>query len=185
MFKYDGENMKHFDVEDGLASSEAYDIYIDDYDKVWVGTFGGGVAFYDGEVWGSLDTRDGLIGNTISAITSISGPILFHAGGGGNGISQYTPSRNAGMVNISSVTTPTNKYFIDKSNSEEVSIRLITGYVFHLMLLTTIQSKKNRSIDIKLLGMMKNQSPSQVMKWTGYQKRVVTLSFRYRPLTEI
>ena len=86
MFKYDGENMKHFDVEDGLASSEAYDIYIDDYDKVWVGTFGGGVAFYDGEVWSSLDTRDGLIGNTISAITSISGHLFFFAGGGGNGI---------------------------------------------------------------------------------------------------
>ena len=171
VFKYDGENIKKFNVDDGLASSEAYDIYIDDYDKVWVGTFGGGVAFYDGGVWGSLDTRDGLIGNTISAITSISGQKFFFAGGGGNGISQYTPSRNAGMVNISSVTTPTNKYFIDKSNSEDLSpLRLITGYVFHLMLLTTIQSRNSQhtNIDIKLLGMMKNglnPSTGNEMDW--------------------
>ena len=143
VFKYNGESMEHFDVEDGLASSEAFAIYIDDYDKVWVGTFGGGVAFYDGEVWGSLDTRDGLIGNTIMAIASASGQKFFFAAGG-LGISQYNPSRNAGMVNISSVTTPTNKYFIDKSNSEKVSTQ--TDYrirfSFNAANYNTIQEKQ-------------------------------------------
>ena len=142
VFKYDGENIEHFDVEDGLPTSETYDIYVDDYDRVWVGTFGAGVAFYDGEVWGSLDMRDGLIGNTIRGITSISGQKFYF--GSFRGISQYTPSSNAGMVNISSVTTPKNKYLIDKNNTEVISTQ--TDYrirfSFNATNYNTIQEKQ-------------------------------------------
>ena len=71
VFKYDGKNMEHFDVEDGLAHSETFDVYVDSKDRIWVGTFGAGVSFYDGEIWGSINSRDGLIGNTINTIASI------------------------------------------------------------------------------------------------------------------
>ena len=142
VFKYDGEDMVHFDVEDGLASSETFDIYVDDYDRVWVGTFGAGVAFYDGEVWGSLDIRDGLIGNTISGITSVSGQKFFFSDP--RGISQYTPTNNAGLVNISSVTTPKNKYFIGKNSTEVISTQ--TDYrirfSFNAANYNTIQQKQ-------------------------------------------
>ncbi|MBL51975.1 MAG: hypothetical protein CMG57_08475 [Candidatus Marinimicrobia bacterium] len=142
VFKYDGKSMEHFDVEDGLASSETFHVYVDDYDRVWVGTFGAGVAFYDGEVWGSLDIRDGLIGNTINGITSISGQKFFFCTS--RGISQYTPTNNAGLVNISSVTTPKNKYFIDKNNDEEISTQ--TDYrirfSFNAANYNTIQQKQ-------------------------------------------
>ena len=43
-------------------------MYIDDYDKIWIGTYGGGVGV-DGDTWGTLDRRDGLVGNGISALT--------------------------------------------------------------------------------------------------------------------
>ena len=37
---------------------------LDDYDNVWVGTYGGGVCYFDGETMESrLDKRDGLINN--------------------------------------------------------------------------------------------------------------------------
>ena len=36
-------------------------IHIDDFDKVWIGTFGGGVGLFDGLNLESLDKRDGLI----------------------------------------------------------------------------------------------------------------------------
>ena len=142
VFKYDGEKMEHFDVEDGLAHSETYDVYVDDNDKVWVSTFGAGVAFYDGEVWGSIDTRDGLIGNTIQTIASISDKKYFF--GSYRGISQYTPTSNAGLVNISTVTTPTNKYSIGNRNTEEVSTQ--TDYrirfSFNAANYNTIQEKQ-------------------------------------------
>ena len=142
VFKYDGENIEHFDVEDGLAHSETYDIYVDDNDKVWVGTFGAGVSFYDGEVWGSLDMRDGLIGNTINCIASVSNQKYFF--GTSRGISQYTPTNNAGLVNISTVTTPTNKYLIGKGTNEEVATQ--TDYrirfSFNAANYNTIQEKQ-------------------------------------------
>ena len=84
-----------------------------------MGTFGAGVSFFDGEAWGSIDTRDGLIGNSISKITSISGQKYFFSNN--IGISQYTPTNIAGMVNISSITTPKNKFSIDKGEKNKIS----------------------------------------------------------------
>ena len=63
--------------------------------------------------------RDGLIGNTINDITSISGRTFFFCDN--SGISQYTPSDNNGMVNISSVTTPKNEYLFDNDFNEQIS----------------------------------------------------------------
>jgi len=141
VFKYDGSKMEHFDVEDGLAHSETYDVYVDDNDKVWVGTFGAGVSFYDGEVWGSVDTRDGLIGNTINSIVSISDQKYFF--GTYRGISQYTPSMNAGMVNISSVTTPQNKYYINKDDNDvSTQTDFRVRFSFNAANYNTIQEKQ-------------------------------------------
>ena len=121
VFKFDGETVRNFNTDDGLASAELYDIYVDEYDKIWVGTFGAGVAVYDGEVWGALDKRDGLISNTYGSIASISGQKYYF--GTVKGITQYTPSRSAGIVNISSVTTPKDIYYINDENNEGFTTR--------------------------------------------------------------
>jgi len=35
---------------------------------MWFGTGGGGVSLYDGTAWSSMDTRDGLAGNSVGSI---------------------------------------------------------------------------------------------------------------------
>ena len=93
-----------------------------------------------------------VIGNTINSIVSISDQKYFF--GTYRGISQYTPSMNAGMVNISSVTTPQNKYYINKDDND-VSTQTDFRVRFSFNAQTTIRYKKNKSIDIELLVMMK------------------------------
>ena len=61
--QYDVEKMVLLILKD-------FHIYVDDYDKVWVGTYGGGVVVFDGETWNTLDKRDGIVDNDISALTS-------------------------------------------------------------------------------------------------------------------
>ena len=36
---------------------------------IWVGTFGGGVSYLNDDQWFTLDTKDGLIGNTVGSIS--------------------------------------------------------------------------------------------------------------------
>ena len=60
-------------VSDGVTAGETFAIYADDFDNIWVGTFGGGVCYYDGKVWNSVDTRDGLLQNLIGSIEGVDG----------------------------------------------------------------------------------------------------------------
>lgn len=45
-----------------------FSIHIDPQDNVWAGTWGGGVARFDGKKWTNLNTRDGLVGNIVYSI---------------------------------------------------------------------------------------------------------------------
>ena len=54
VIKFDGLTFKQYKREDGVANPEIWNIHIDDYDRVWIGTYGGGVGFYDGETWNTL-----------------------------------------------------------------------------------------------------------------------------------
>ncbi len=45
-----------------------FSVLVDDKDHVWAGTWGGGVARYDGEKWHNLSTADGLAGNIVYSI---------------------------------------------------------------------------------------------------------------------
>ena len=65
---YDGKEFKQYTMENGLSSDESYTIYVDDFDKVFVGTWHGGVNYFDGKLWNSLDSRDGLLNNTIKTL---------------------------------------------------------------------------------------------------------------------
>ena len=58
---YNGKEFKQYTMENGLSSDESYTIYVDDFDKVFVGSWHGGVNYFDGELWNSLDSRDGLV----------------------------------------------------------------------------------------------------------------------------
>lgn len=55
---------KHFDVDDGLPSSEIYDVYQDKQGYVWFAT-DKGISRYNGYEFENFTTLDGLPGNTI------------------------------------------------------------------------------------------------------------------------
>ena len=101
---YDGKNFIHHSVTDGVTAGETFGIYADDFDNIWVGTFGGGVCYFDGKVWNSIDSRDGVLQDLIGPIEGIDGNKYWF--GSENGITVYTPKRSVPNVNLSKIKTP-------------------------------------------------------------------------------
>ncbi len=60
-----------------------FTLLVDPDDRVWAGTWGGGVARYDGEKWQNFTTQDGLGGNIVYSIArSADGTMWFGTSGG-------------------------------------------------------------------------------------------------------
>lgn len=57
-----------FTVRDGLPHNWIYDIFADSTGRVWVGTWGGGLAVYEGGAWTIYDRRHGLASNDVTCI---------------------------------------------------------------------------------------------------------------------
>ena len=55
-------------TKDGLPHHWIYDLFEDSRNRVWVGTWGGGLACYDQGVWQSFTTKDGLHCNEVTCI---------------------------------------------------------------------------------------------------------------------
>ncbi len=77
-------------------------IHVDPQDRVWAGTWGGGVARYDGRRWTNFNSRDGLAGNIVYSIAqSPDGTLWF---GTNKGVSRfdgekwYSYGREAGLL---------------------------------------------------------------------------------------
>lgn len=64
-----------------------FGVLVDPKDVVWAGTWGGGVARYDGKKWSNLTTRDGLAGDVVFSIArDQEGAMWF---GTNRGVSRY------------------------------------------------------------------------------------------------
>jgi ligand-binding sensor domain-containing protein len=62
-------------------------VHVDPEDKVWAGTWGGGVAVFDGEKWKNYTIADGLAGNIVYSIAQDrSGALWF---GTSHGLSRF------------------------------------------------------------------------------------------------
>ena len=70
---------------------------------LWFATFGGGVSQYDGVMWQSLDTRDGLPSNNVHSIFQASDGSLWFGTEGG--ITRYRRSDVSPTIRIVAVTT--------------------------------------------------------------------------------
>lgn len=55
--------------------------------KVWAGTWGGGVSFYDGKTWQNLTTEEGLAGDIVYSIAQDSDGVFWF--GTNNGLSRF------------------------------------------------------------------------------------------------
>jgi DNA-binding NtrC family response regulator len=70
---------------------------------MWFATDGGGVSYYDGVAWTSLDARDGLAGNCVPSIYQDSDGYLWFATDGG--LTRYRRSITSPRAQIISVAT--------------------------------------------------------------------------------
>jgi ligand-binding sensor domain-containing protein len=63
VIKYDTTSIEKYVIYDNrniLLSNGIFSISIDDNDKIWVGTYGGGLSFVEGDKWINLNTPQGL-----------------------------------------------------------------------------------------------------------------------------
>jgi len=76
-----------------VEGSESYNpdyvfcVKVSDDDRVWVGTWGGGVSYFDGKSWNNLTVDDGLAGNIVYSIAIENGDTFWF--GTNNGVSRY------------------------------------------------------------------------------------------------
>ncbi len=64
-----------------------FSLYAAQDGKIWAGTWGGGVSFYDGKRWHSLTTEDGLAGNIVYSIAEDSEGVFWF--GTNQGLSRF------------------------------------------------------------------------------------------------
>ena len=77
-------------IEDGAESYNPdyiFALHIAPDDSVWVGTWGGGVAHFDGGNWTNLTVSDGLAGNIVYSIAQDAKGVLWF--GTNHGLSRY------------------------------------------------------------------------------------------------
>ncbi len=67
--------------------SYVFSVHVAANGDVWAGTWGGGVSFYDGEIWQSLTTKDGLAGNVVYSIAQDAAGVFWF--GTNKGLSRY------------------------------------------------------------------------------------------------
>jgi len=67
--------------------SYVFALLVDDQDGVWAGTWGGGVAHFDGDGWRNLTTADGLAGDIVYCIARDADGVLWFGTNGG--LSRY------------------------------------------------------------------------------------------------
>ncbi len=90
--KYDRKQFIVYTTENGLLINDITDIREDRWGNLWFATWGGGVAFYNGESFQMITTKDGLVHNNVRAISEDKNGNLWFATDGG--ITRYALSSN-------------------------------------------------------------------------------------------
>jgi ligand-binding sensor domain-containing protein len=86
LFRWDRvtDQVDHFGLAEGLTDESIASLYEDRDGRVWIGTWGGGVNWYDGQAFHSLTQKDGLAGNwVVDIMQDRRGRMLFATLGGG------------------------------------------------------------------------------------------------------
>ncbi len=80
-----------------------FSVHVDRKDRVWVGTWGGGVARYDGRRWKNYSMKDGLAGNIVYSIDEAEDGTLWVGTDRGvsrfDGDNWYSYGREEGLLN--------------------------------------------------------------------------------------
>ncbi len=62
------DKVKWFTREDGISSSNINCLEVDDQNRIWYGTIGGGVGYYNGASFKNFTPQDGLNGSNVASI---------------------------------------------------------------------------------------------------------------------
>lgn len=63
--KIENTNISNFYEKDGLAYNNCWDIIEDENKNLWFGSYGGGITYYNGQVFTVINTEQGLVNNYI------------------------------------------------------------------------------------------------------------------------
>jgi len=63
--RYDGEIFNYYSFRDGFSGNYVLDIDIDNQNRLWLSTYGGGVAWFDGTRFHSYNTTNGFPANYV------------------------------------------------------------------------------------------------------------------------
>ncbi|CAG2533733.1 Two component regulator propeller [Maribacter dokdonensis] len=69
--------LRSYTIADGLPQSQVYDIVQDDMGYLWLGTQGGGLANFDGEIFEVWNESDGLLSNYIDALYAVNDSLFI------------------------------------------------------------------------------------------------------------
>ncbi|WP_340157522.1 two-component regulator propeller domain-containing protein [uncultured Maribacter sp.] len=69
--------LRSYTIADGLPQSQVYDIVQDDMGYLWLGTQGGGLANFDGEIFEVWNEGDGLLSNYIDALYTVNDSLFI------------------------------------------------------------------------------------------------------------
>ena len=101
------------DDDSGFLFDVTTTVFVDKKGWIWSGHESGGVGFFDGNIWGYLNTDDGLHDNNIWTIVENKGDDYYFISD--EGYTKYTPNKNAGVVTIREIGT-SKKNFNPKDN---------------------------------------------------------------------
>jgi ligand-binding sensor domain-containing protein len=89
---------KNITTRDGLPHNWIYDLFQDTLDRVWVGTWGGGLVWFEKNQWQSFTTRDGLHSNNVTCIREDQDGRLWIATDNGLNILEDNQIADAGLI---------------------------------------------------------------------------------------
>jgi ligand-binding sensor domain-containing protein len=87
-----------FTTENGLPNNWIYDLFQDSKGNIWVGTWGGGLALFDGKTWRTLTTNDGLASNAVTSFAEDKGGRIWIATDGGLNTYDGKTVKDAGLT---------------------------------------------------------------------------------------
>lgn len=114
VYKYDGKSFTNVTIK--ASSARFFSVLEDRKGNFWFASIGSGVYYYDGKSFRNFTTKDGLAGDSVTAIyEDQSGNVWF---GTGNGASRYDGKtfRNLKMSEAPSAT-PSDSLFVGPQNA--------------------------------------------------------------------
>ncbi|MBT3342114.1 MAG: response regulator [Gemmatimonadetes bacterium] len=124
--RHDGQRLTTYSTRDGLPHNHIEDITTGPDGRLWIATFGGGLAIFHGEMWSSLDTRDGLGDDRAQALALDGTGDLWV--GTVNGLARYRESESLPRVRLTGMRSDTLQADLDQPPTVEAGRRLSVSF---------------------------------------------------------